>query len=201
MCLGFLAAACSTNNELVSPEAAAVLQEDCVIEPGDVCRITVFGHEHLSRELEVDSSGRIALPLIRRMERSLNGLTCDEAEQLIYEWLVSPSEFLPAPKSEEVSVECFGYPPVYIIEGDGKPVPYHYRRGMRVGLIIAMAGRFTYRSVDDECVAIITRDGKRKCAGPEALLMPGDVIELQERFSLPRLDRCPHLLFTALKCI
>ena len=56
---------------------------------------------------------------------------------------------------------------------------------MRVIDAIAMAGGFTYRAVEDECFAIITRadgDGKQECAGPEALVMPGDVIEVPERF-------------------
>lgn len=177
-------AACSANNTAVSPEVAAVIQEDCVIEPGDVCRITLVGHEHLSGELEVDSSGRIALPLNRRMERSLNGLICDEAEQLIYEWLVSPSEFEPAPKSEEVSVECIRYRPFCIIGEVANPGCYPYVGGMRVIDAIAMAGGFTYRAKEDEWICSSTRadgDGKRECAGREALVMPGGVIEVPER--------------------
>ncbi len=185
LCLGFMGAACSTNDTVVPPDAAAVTQEDCVIRPGDVCLILVFGHKHLSQEYVVDSSGRISflIPLVDSVEMSLNGLTCDEAEHRISEAFVPPSKFEPAPKIEGVSVECFGYPPVYIIEGDGKPVPYPYRRGMRVINLIAVAGGFTYRALEDECVAFITRVvGKRVCAGLETLVFPGDVIEIKVRY-------------------
>ena len=182
-----MAAACSTNDTVVPPDAASITQEDCVVRPGDRCLILVSGHEHLSQEYVVDSSGRISffIPLVDSVEMSLNGLTCDEAEHRISEAFVPLSKFEPAPKIEGVIVECSGYTPVYIIEGDGTPVPYPYRRGMRVIDVIRLAGGFTYtyRTVEDECVAFITRVvGKRVCAGPEALVFPGDVIEIKVRY-------------------
>ncbi len=180
MCLGFLAAACSTNNELASPEAAAVIQEDCVIRPGDVCRIMLFGLEDLSRVYVVDSSGRIDLG---NVEMSLNGLTCDEAEQSILEAEQSILEMAPlemAPKSGQVGVECFRNRPVCIIGEVANAGCFPYVRGMRVCQITAMACGFTYRAVEDEF--IISRNGQQFQAGPETLVMPGDVIEVRERF-------------------
>ncbi len=52
MCLGFMAAACSTNNATVSGETAAACQDDGYrLGTGDGLRITVFGQEDLSREV------------------------------------------------------------------------------------------------------------------------------------------------------
>ena len=84
-----------------------------------------------------------------------------------------------------VGVECFRNRPFCIIGEVANPGCYPYVRGMRFIDAIAMAGGFTYRGKEDECIAINTRadvDGKQECAGREALVMPGDVIEVPERF-------------------
>jgi protein involved in polysaccharide export with SLBB domain len=75
----------------------------------------------------------------------------------------------------------------YIIGEDGSPVPYPYVEGMQLTTACAMtatapamAGGFTYRAVEDECV--ITRDGKEIHGGPETPVLPGDVIKTKVRF-------------------
>ena len=49
--------------------------------PGDRIVVTVFGHEDLSGEFELDGQGRIALPLIG--EVALSRQTLRQAEQLV----------------------------------------------------------------------------------------------------------------------
>ncbi len=181
MCLGFMAAACSTNDAAVSPDVATVNQDDEYrLGNGDLLRITVFGQEDLSGEFEIDSGGQIVFPLVGDLlvvDRSP-----DDVEQMIVSAL--EAEYL---KNPIVSIEVIEYRPCYIIrEFTYRGGSCHCEPGMRVIDLLTMCrgnyGGFTYRAVEDECVAIITRDGKRKCAGPEALLMPGDIVEMRERF-------------------
>ncbi len=88
-------------------------------------------------------------------------------------------------KNPIVGVEVIGYRPCYII-GEivypGGSCPWE--PGMRVIDVFNKCGTgstyFTYRAVEDEFV--IMRDGKAIRGGPEALVFPGDGIEVRERF-------------------
>jgi len=136
----------------------------------------VFGQADLSAEaVEVDSGGRMTLPLVGDL--LVINRTLKDVEGLIEEAL-SP-EYL---KNPVVSVEIINYRPCYIIGEVANPGPYPCAEGMRVIDVIAMASGFTYRAAEraaeDECVAIINQE----CAGPETLVMPGDIIEVPERF-------------------
>ncbi|MGH8604255.1 MAG: polysaccharide biosynthesis/export family protein, partial [Gammaproteobacteria bacterium] len=48
---------------------------------GDKVKVTVFGHENLSGESDIDSTGNLALPLIQTVKAS--GLTVQELERSI----------------------------------------------------------------------------------------------------------------------
>ena len=143
---------------------------------GDFLRVTVFGHEDLSGEFEVDSAGRISLPLIGDLlvvNRSL-----DNVEQLIVSAL--KPDYL---KNPQISVEIIGYRPFYIIGEVANPGSYPYVGGMRVINAVAMSGGFTYRAVEDDL--LITRakgNGKQERVGQGTPVLPGDVIEVEERF-------------------
>ena len=55
---------------------------------------------------------------------------------------------------------------------------------MRVVTLSVLCDEFTYSAVEDGCLAFITRadgEGKQECAGPETLIVPGDVIQFPER--------------------
>jgi protein involved in polysaccharide export with SLBB domain len=175
MCLSFMAAACSSNNAAVSPEAAPASQgEEYRLDTGDQLRVTVFGHEDLSAEaVEVDSGGRITLPLSGDL--LVVNRTLKDVERMIVDAL-SP-EYL---KNPVVSVEVIAHRNFYIIGEVADPGPYAYVGGMRVINAVAMAGGFTYRAVEDEFV--IQRDGRAIAAGKETPVRPGDVIEVSERF-------------------
>jgi len=174
MGLGFMAAACSTSNPVVSPEAAAACQdEEYRLGTGDQMRITVFGQEDLSREVEVDSAGRITLPLIG--DFLVVGRTLKDVEEMIVEAL-TPDYF----KNPVVSVEVIEYRNFFILGEVADPGPYPYVGKMTVITAVAMAGGFTYRAVEEEF--IISRDGRRISAGKETCVFPGDVIEVRERF-------------------
>lgn len=175
MCLGFMAAACSSNGAAVSPEVAPANQDDEYrLGTGDQLRITVFGHEDLSMEaVEVDSAGRLTLPLVGDL--IVVDRTLKDVEQMIVEAL-SP-DYLTNPV---VSAEVLEYRDFFIIGEVATPGPYPYRGKMTVITAVALAGGFTYRADEDEFV--ISRSGQRIAAGKETLVLPGDVIEVAERF-------------------
>lgn len=174
LCLGFMVAACSSNSALVLPESApAGPAEEYRLGTGDGLRITVFGQEEISREVEVDSAGRITLPLIG--DFVVVGRTLKDVEKMIVEAL-TPDYF----KNPVVSVEVTEHRAFYIIGEVADPGPYPYSGGMRVINAVAMAGGFTYRAVEEEFV--IQRDGRAIAARKETPVRPGDVIEVNERF-------------------
>jgi polysaccharide export outer membrane protein len=143
---------------------------------GDLLRVTVFGHEDLSGEFEVDSAGRISLPLIGDLLVGNGSL--DNVEQLIVSAL--KPDYL---KNPQISVEIISYRPFYIIGEVANPGSYPYVGRMRVINAVAMAGGFTYRAVEDEL--LITRakgNGKQEHVKQETPVFPGDVIEVAERF-------------------
>ena len=143
---------------------------------GDLLRVTVFGHEDLSGEFEVDGAGRISLPLIGDLLVGNGSL--DNVEQLIVSAL--KPDYL---KNPQISVEIISYRPFYIIGEVANPGSYPYVGRMRVINAVAMAGGFTYRAVEDEL--LITRakgNGKQKHVKQETPVFPGDVIEVAERF-------------------
>jgi polysaccharide export outer membrane protein len=175
MCLGFMAAACSSNNAVVSPEAAAGNQDvEYRLGVGDQLRITVFGHEDMSAEsIEVDSAGRITLPLAGDLV--VINRTLEEVKRMIVEALTP--EYL---KNPQVSVEVLEHSDFYILGEVANPGPYPYTGGTRVINAVAMAGGFTYRAVEDEFV--ISRNGQQFRARQETPIRPGDVIKVRERF-------------------
>lgn len=143
---------------------------------GDRLRINVFRQLNLSGEFEVDSAGRITLPLVGGVlvvNRSL-----DDVRQLIVSAL--KPDYL---KNPQVGVEVISYRPFYIIGEVANPGSYPYVGGMRAINAVAMAGGFTYRAKQKDLLLTRARgDGKEERAGQGTLIFPGDVIEVPERF-------------------
>ena len=143
---------------------------------GDLLRVTVFGHENLSGQFEVDSAGRISLPLVGKflvVNRSVGNV-----EQLVVSAL--KPDYL---KNPQISVEIINYRPFYIIGEVANPGSYPYVGGMRVINAVAMAGGYTYRAKEQDM--FITRakgNGEQERAGQGTAVFPGDVVEMPERF-------------------
>ena len=144
---------------------------------GDQLRVTVFGHEDLSGEFEVSSTGSITLPLIGDIFAL--ELTLQAVKQAIIDRL--EPDYL---KKPQVSVEVLNYRPFYIIGEVKNPGSYPYVGGMRVINAIAMAGGFTYRAREKKLM--ITRakggSGEPEPAHQDTLVLPGDVVDVPERF-------------------
>lgn len=144
---------------------------------GDTIRVTVYGHEDLSGEFEVDGAGRISLPLIQDV--IAENRTLQELEESITDKL-SP-DYVRQPK---VSVEVLNYRPVYIIGEVNEPGGYPYVSGMTVINAVAVAGGFTYRARKSR-ISIVRESGNATVkleASSDTRVMPGDVIEVSERF-------------------
>jgi polysaccharide export outer membrane protein len=166
VCLGF------TTSQAVAQNA-----RDYTLGSGDKIRVTVFGHEDLSGEFEVDGSGRVSLPLIRDV--TAKGLTVSQLEQAIIDRL--KPDYL---KDPSVSVDVLNYRPFYIYGEVNQPGSYAFVNGMTVVNAVAMAGGFTYRAKKSR-VRIIRGNDPSKTpqeADRDTKVLPGDVIEVPERF-------------------
>ena len=160
----------------VAQEIAAV-PDDYRLAAGDQLRVSVYGHDDLSGEFEVDGNGQLSLPLIQDIEatnKTLNELEIDIANALQPDYLKNP----------RVSVEILSYRPFYIVGEVNEPGSYPYVSGMTVINGVALAGGFTYRAQKNRIKIIRdTAESKREIeASANTEVLPGDVIEIGERF-------------------
>jgi len=145
--------------------------------PGDQVRVTVFRHEDLSGEFEIDGEGFFALPLAGEIMTA--GLTARQLENEI-EIRLRSGGYLVDP---QVSIEVLNYRPFYIIGEINNPGSYQYVNGMTVINAVALAGGFSYRADQDDIM--ISRGGSNGPqieALPDTAVLPGDIIEVPERF-------------------
>ncbi len=163
-------------DQAVAAETAEEVDAVYRLDTGDRIKITVFGHEDLSGEFEVDGTGRVAMPLIQFVE--VGGLSVREAESAI-EGKLSP-DYLKNPKA---SVEILNYRPFYILGEVENPGSYQYVTGMTVLESVALAGGFTYRARQKKMTVIRASDPEKKKvrAWIDTKVLPGDVIEVPER--------------------
>jgi protein involved in polysaccharide export with SLBB domain len=145
--------------------------------PGDKVRVTVFGDDQLSGEFQVDANGAIAMPLIGDVDaggRTTNELATAVTEKLSKDYLKNP----------KVSVEVIDYRPFFILGEVRNPGSYPYVNGMRVMNAIALAGGFTYRAREGRMKINRDVDGQMQelDADQATVVLPGDVIEVPERF-------------------
>lgn len=147
------------------------------LDAGDKVRVTVYGHEDLSGEFEVDGTGGLALRLAGTVQAE--GLTAAELEAAIVGKL--KPDYLRDPR---VSVEILGYRPVYVIGEVQSPGSYPYTSGMTAINAVALAGGYTYRAQKSKVTIVrgTEQDQKTIKADPDTPLLPGDVIEVPERF-------------------
>jgi protein involved in polysaccharide export with SLBB domain len=144
---------------------------------GDKIRVTVFGHEDLSGEFEIDGSGMISLPLIREVKAI--GLNIKELEKNITAKL--KPDYLRNPR---VSVDVLNYRPFYILGEVKRPGGYPYVNGMTVVNAVALASGYTYRAQEGDVFIKRASDPEQKQqkANHNTTVFPGDVIEVPERY-------------------
>lgn len=144
---------------------------------GDEVRITVYGDGDLSGKFMIDGGGTLAFPLIGNIQAG--GKTLRGLEELIV-GLLKP-DYLKNPK---VSAEVLNYRPFYIIGEVKKPGSYPFVNGVTVVKAVAIAGGFTSRARENQLFVVRANDPDRKKepVTQESLVLPGDVIEVPERF-------------------
>ncbi len=160
---------------LTGIESSLGQEKDYILGSGDRIRVVVFGQEDLSGEFEIDGTGQVSLPLIKEMTAS--GLTLRGLEALIAGKL--KPDFL---KNPRVNVEVLNYRPFYIIGQVKNPGSYPYVSGMTIINAVALAGGYTYRAREGKVLITRSKNGKRTPANHTTKVMPGDVIEVPERF-------------------
>jgi polysaccharide biosynthesis/export protein VpsN len=144
---------------------------------GDEVRVIVFGHKDLSGKFTIDGSGIVSLPLIGNVQAG--GLRVRDFERNIITKL--KPDYL---KNPRVSAEVLNYRPFYIIGEVKKPGSYPFVNGMSVVKAVALAGGYTYRARENRLLIIRAADTSRteKPADHDTAVLPGDVIEVPERF-------------------
>ena len=145
--------------------------------PGDALRVTVFRHPDRSGEFRLDGEGNFAMPLVGEIRGG--GQNARQVENDVEEALKSGGYLI----DPQVSIEVLNYRPFYIIGEVNNPGSFEYVNGMTVINAVALAGGFTYRADQDDIV--ISRGGSSGPeveAAPDTEVLPGDIIEVQERF-------------------
>lgn len=158
-------------------QAQAELANSYTLGPGDRLRITVFGHEDLSGEFDVDGTGTISPPLVGNIKAQ--GLTVRQVEKIIADRL-SP-DYL---RNPNVSIEVMAYRPFYIFGEVNSPGSFPYVNGMTVVNAVAMAGGYTYRARQGTARLTRATDASKtpETVDRDTPVLPGDVIEVPERY-------------------
>jgi protein involved in polysaccharide export with SLBB domain len=172
------------------PEAPAPAEvQPAAVEPGDDAlagyrlgagdrlRLTVFRHEDLSGEFEVDGEGAFAMPLVASI--AVLGLTPRGVERQIEAELTTQGYLV----DPQVSVEVLNYRPFYVLGEVRNPGSYAYADGMSVTLAVTLAGGFSHRAAEGDIT--VTRggvNGRTITVALDSEILPGDIIEVPERF-------------------
>ncbi len=160
-----------------NPEAAADIVAGYRLGPGDQIKVTVFRHEDLSGEFELDGEGYFALPLVGEIKGG--GRVARELENDI-ETAFKDGGYLVNP---QVGLEVLNYRPFYILGEVNQPGSYPYVNGMTIINAVALAGGYTYRaSQGGISLQRGGSNGKKLSAGPTTQVLPGDIISVPERF-------------------
>lgn len=162
---------------LPSPQASAAASQEYTLGVGDRIKLTVYGENDLSGEYEVGSTGVVALPLIGDVP--VAGQSIRTFEQAVRSKL--SEGYLKDPR---VNAQVINYRPFFILGEVSKPGSYPYVNGMTIINAVALAGGYTYRADKSGVTIAHTNDPEKRDtpAAEEAIVMPGDIIRVPERF-------------------
>lgn len=143
----------------------------------DRLRIIVFGQDDLSNIYTVDSDGLISMPLIGPL--AVDGMSTTDVERAVAERLANG--FI---RNPNVSVEVQTFRPFFILGEVRQPGQYAYQSGITVKAAVAVAGGFTERAARRHVRITRTYQGEayRATVPADTIVMPGDTIEVDERF-------------------
>lgn len=176
-----LAAACADPGAYSSPSyathaGAPKLDRTFRFGIGDKLKVTVFGEDNLSSQVEVNASGSIAMPLIG--EVPAKGKSVGELKELLARRL--GEGYL---KNPRINVEVLNYRPIYVhgeVKSGGE---FAYKNGLTFRDAVAMAGGYTYRAQQSHLFLVREGGHEERLALPSTLpVLPGDNIRIPERF-------------------
>jgi protein involved in polysaccharide export with SLBB domain len=144
------------------------------LSANDVVRVKIFDEPELTGNYPVDGQGAIALPLAGKV--SVGGKSEAEAAQAI-ETALKKGGYLRNPRA---ALELKNARPVFVIGEVERAGETEFRHGLTVTQAVAMTGGYTYRA--DRGDITISRANKKLSAAEETQVLPGDVIEVGERF-------------------
>jgi polysaccharide export outer membrane protein len=176
-----LTAACAAPSGSLEPSYATKsdnLQQDRVFRlgVGDKLKITVFGEDNLSTQVEVNSSGAIAMPLIGEVPakgKSVGELKDQLGKRLAEGYLKNP----------RINVEVLNFRPIYVhgeVKSGGE---FAFKNGLTFRDAVAMAGGHTYRAQTSYLFLVREGGDEQRLQLPTTLpVLPGDNIRIPERF-------------------
>jgi polysaccharide biosynthesis/export protein len=142
---------------------------------GDKLKLSVFGEENLSGQLEVSASGSVSPPLIGEIRAQ--GLTLAEFRDEVVRRL--SAGYLQHPK---IAVDIVNYRPIYVhgeVKNGGE---FAFKNGLKLRDAVALAGGYTYRA--DQTLIRLGRDEQAEmavAATGDMPVLPGDNIRIPER--------------------
>jgi polysaccharide export outer membrane protein len=146
---------------------------------GDKLRISFFGKHYsdLSGDYEISGAGIVPLPLVGNIR--LGGKTISQAGSAIKN--AYKPDYVKEPR---LSVQVLNYRPFYIWGKVNAPGSYPYVNGITVLEAVVIAGGFTKRAKQGNMKIIRGSDSSRTAndATPETVILPGDVIEVPQRY-------------------
>ncbi len=176
--LASLLGGCGSSYPPQDPATYSALIAPYKLDSGDRLRVVVFGQADLSNTYVIDQAGYISMPLIGAV--AARGRSAQQLEGEIAGKLKSGS-FVRDP---DVSVEVDRYRPFFIMGEVTSAGQYPYVTGMTVQTAVAIAGGFTPRAQKSD--ADVTRQINGKVTTirllPTQPIMPGDTIDVRERF-------------------
>ncbi len=144
---------------------------------GDRLKVTVFGEEELSSDVEIDASGNVTLPLVGPI--AAKGQTLEQFSAKLRDTL--NKGYLKNPK---IGVQVINYRPFYVQGEVRQGGEFAYKLGLKVADAVALAGGYSYRA--DQSFIRLRREGdpeeRAVALDGELAVLPGDNILIPERF-------------------
>lgn len=132
-----------------------------LLGPGDIVRISVYGHPDLAIEAEVSHDGKISFPLVG--EVPLGGLTRAGAEKLIADRLMT-GDFVPK-AHVNILIAQYRSQQVSVMGEVNRPGKYPISQSMSLTDALAMAGGITAKG--SQTITVIQKDRHGKIVQQE----------------------------------
>lgn len=154
----------------------AVVETEYRIRADDTVYVRVFGEPELTDGYKIDGQGMIAMPLVGKIP--VDGKTEREAGSVISQHYKRGGYL----KDPRVAVEVRKMRPVSVIGEVVKQGDVTYQKGLTAYQAIARAGGFDFRADRDDIRLTRLPDIEKFPIPDSTVLLPGDVVEVGERF-------------------